>query len=174
MALDAVQFAAIVVSLILSLLFPRRPSVYHLGHPVDKQYSVSTLSRYTFIWVNSLLSFAKANRGLDLKDLPYLHFDVRSAHLYDQFDQLEKKDRLWKTLLTVHYLEALYQTGLSTLHGILTFAPSVAMYKFLQILEERSEGEAVNSEAWAWILGLGSSLIITNWIETWLFWIVCK
>ena len=48
------------------------------------------------------------------------------------------------------------------------------MYKFLQLLEERAEGEAVNSQAWAWIVGLGLSLLALNSIETWLFWVVCE
>ena len=170
--LDAVQFLAGIVSLILSLSFPRRPLVYFFGHAVDKEYTVSALGRYSFNWVNSLLSFAKVNKGLDLKDLPCLRLGVRSAQLHHQFNKLEKKDRLWKTLLTAHYLEALYQTGLSTIHGVLSFVPSIAMYKFLRLLEERSEGEAVTIEAWAWIFGLGSSIIITNSIESWLFWLV--
>lgn len=174
MVLDAVQFAAGVLCLILFLLYPRRPMVYFLGHPVDKQYTVSAFSRYTFGWINSLLSFAKVNKGLDLKDLPYLHLDVRSAHLHEQFNQMETTDRLWKTLLAAHYPEALFQTVLSTVHGILLFAPSLAMYKFLELLEHRSEGEAVSNDAWAWIIGLGASIIITNSLETWLLWIVCK
>ena len=170
--LDAVQFLAGVVTLILSLSFPRRPLVYFLGHAVDKEYTVSALGRYSFHWVSSLLSFAKANNGLDLEDLPCLRLGIRSAQLHHQFNKLEKKDRLWKTLLTAHYLDALYQTGLSTIHGVLSFVPSIAMYKFLQLLEERSEGEAVNIEAWAWIFVLGSSIIITSSIECWLFWVV--
>ena len=174
MVLDAVQFAAGVLCLIFSLLYPRRPMVYFLGHPVDKQYTVSAFSRYTFGWVNSLLSFAKANKGLDLKDLPYLHLGVRSAHLHEQFNRMENKDRLWKTLLTAHYPEALFQAALSTVHGVLTFAPSIAMYKFLQLLEQRSEGETVSSDAWAWIVGLGASVVITTSLETWLLWVVCK
>ena len=160
------------MSLILSLSFPRRPLVFYLGHAVDKEYTVSALSRYSFSWVNSLLSFAKANKGLDLKDLPCLRLGVRSAELHYQFNRLEKKDSLWKTLLSAHYLEALYQTGLSTIHGVLSFVPSIAMYKFLQLLEERSEGEAVSIEAWAWIFALGSSIMIANSIEAWLFWLV--
>ena len=170
--LDAVQFLAAVMSLILSLLFPRRPLVYFLGHAVDKEYTVSALGRYSFSWVNSLLSFAKAKQGLDMKDLPCLGLGVRSAQLHHQFNRLGKRDRLWKILLTAHYREALYQTCLSTIHGVLSFVPSIVMYKFLRLLEERSEGEAVNVEAWAWIFGLGSSIIVTNSIESWLFWVV--
>ncbi|KAL8784006.1 MAG: hypothetical protein Q9195_009216 [Heterodermia aff. obscurata] len=170
--LDVVHFLAGLVSLVLCLSFPRRPMVYFFGHAVDKEYTVSALGRYSFNWVNSLFSFAKANKGLDLEDLPCLPLGARSAQLHHQFNRLEKKDRLWKTLLTAHYLEALYQTGLSTIHGVLSFVPSIAMYKFLRLLEERSEGEAVNNEAWAWIFGLGSSIIITNSIETWLLWVV--
>ena len=87
---------------------------------------------------------------------------------------MQKRNRVWKILLSAYYLEALFQTAVSTLLGFLSFAPTVAMYKFLQLLEERSEGEAIDSEAWAWIVGLGSSLLATNAIETWLFWIVCE
>ena len=148
--------------------------VYLLNHPVDKQYTVSCLSRYSFSWTNSLLSAAKSNKRLDLKDLPYLHHGLRSAYLHEQLNMMQKRNRVWKILLSAYYLEALFQTAVSTLLGFLSFAPTVAMYKFLQLLEERSEGEAIDSEAWAWIVGLGSSLLATNAIETWLFWIVCE
>ena len=172
--LQAIQFAAAVVGFLLSLSFPRRPKVYTLNHPVDEQYTVSCLSRYSFSWTNNLLSIAKANKRLNLIDLPCLHLGVRSAYLHEQLSMMQKKNRIWKTLLSAYYLEALFQTGLSTLLGFLTFAPTVAMYKFLQLLEERSEGEAVNSQAWAWIVGLGASLLALNSVETWLFWVVCE
>ena len=173
-ALQAIQFAAAVVGLLLSLSLPRRPSVFLQNQPVDEQYTVSYLSRYSFSWTNSLLSVAKTKKGLDLEDLPFLHLGVRSAYLHEQLNMMQKKNRVWKIMLSAYYLEALFQTGLSTLLAFLTFAPTVAMYKFLQLLEERSAGEVVNSQAWAWIVGLGSSLLAMNLIETWLFWIVCE
>ena len=174
LALCVVQLSAGIVSLLLSLLFPRRPSVFVSGQLVDKQHTVSALNRYCFGWANSLLKFAKTHNGLDLKDLPNLDFNMRSAQLHSQLAGLQGQDRLWKTLLRAHYPEAMVQTFLSTVHGVLTFAPSLAMYKLLQLLEERSEGETVDSKAWAWIIGLGLSVIIMNWNEAWLFWIVCE
>ncbi|KAL8920824.1 MAG: hypothetical protein Q9208_005996 [Pyrenodesmia sp. 3 TL-2023] len=56
--------------------------------------------------------------------------------------------------------------------GILQFTPQLAMYKLLELLEQRSKGAAVANEAWIWVAALGISIIVTAWVEAFLLWVV--
>lgn len=166
----AVQLVAALVSLLSSLLFPRRPSVYHRGHTVDKQYTVSAIGRWTWTWAAEYLAIARVN-GLILDDLPKLHFGIRSNFLHNRFSNLERRDQLWKNIFVSHYRELLAQMILSAAQGFVQFGPQLAMYKFLELLES-SNGASVRKTAWAWVIALGISLVLASWMEVWLHWIV--
>lgn len=171
--LEAVQFGAAVVALVLCLLLVRRPELYLQGHAVDGQYTSSLAGRWTFSWANRLLSFAKSNNGLELGDLPKLHLDMRSEHLKEDINRIKPRDQLWKTLLFAHHVEIFHQTLLTVLQAAAQFVPTYALYKFLELFDERSEGQPIGGIGWAWIFGLGLTLILISSIETWLFWILC-
>lgn len=172
--LETVQFGAAVIALLLCLLVSRRPEVYLQGHAVDRQYTSSLAGRWTFGWANRLLSFAKSNNGLELSDLPKMHLDMRSQHLHEDFNRIEPRDQLWKTLLFAHQSELIHQTLLTVLQAAAQFLPTYALYKFLELLEERSQGQPIGGIGWAWISGLGFTLILISSVETWLFWILCQ
>lgn len=157
LVLEAVQFAAAVISLLLCLSLVRRPELYLRGHAVDGQYTTSLLGRWAFSWANRLLSFAKSNNGLELVDLPKLHLGMRSEQLHEDIRQSGPRSRLWRTLLAAHYVEMLYQILLVFTQAAVQFLPTYAMYRFLQLLEERSEDQMMDGTALAWISGLGLS-----------------
>ncbi|KAL8799087.1 MAG: hypothetical protein Q9182_006150 [Xanthomendoza sp. 2 TL-2023] len=139
---------------------------------VDKQFSVPILSRWTFTWADELLTFAKKNHGLDMAHLPRLHLRVRSGYLEKSFNTKKQSNLLWKDLLRAHRLELARQSLFSVSQGVIQFTPQLAMYKLLELLEQRSEGKAVAKEAWAWVFGLGMAIIVTAWLETQMHWIV--
>ncbi|KAL8699373.1 MAG: hypothetical protein Q9224_001444, partial [Gallowayella concinna] len=170
--LVAAQLACACISCLLCLMLPRRPEVYINGQAVDKQFSVPMLNRWTFTWADELLAFAKKNHGLDMEHLPRLHLRVRSAYLEKSFNKKKRSNVLWKDLLRAHWVELAGQSLLSMSQGVMQFAPQVAMYKLLELLEQRSEGNAVAKEAWAWVLSLGMAIIVTAWLETQMHWVV--
>ena len=165
--------SALAVSLIIACLaLPRRPSVVKDGQPVDEQFTVSALSRYTFTWGGEILRYARTNKGLDLTDLPKLDHHSRSEILQKEFLSRKQKNRLWKSVLSAHAPALIQQWILTILQSFAQFGPQFAMYKLLQLLEQRSEGASVARVAWAWVVGLGVSMLISSWIEAWLFWLV--
>ena len=179
-------FAAI--SLVTCFSLPRRPSVSSGGYVVDKQFTVSALSRSTYTWADELLKFAKKNNGLDLIHLPRLHFKVRSKTLEQNFMSFPQKEELWKKMMRVHWVELCAQSMLAiiqgkvalfskggirlTILGLIQFAPQFAMYKLLELLEHRVDGEAIDVTAWGWVFGLGLSIVVTAWLEAFLHWVV--
>lgn len=168
----AVQLACASLSCLSCLLLPRRPLVFSNGQVVDGQFSVSLLSRWTFSWVDGLLAFAKTNRGLDMVHLPQLHVRVRSKYLEASFYAKRRSNILWKDLLQAHRLELFGQSLLAMSQGIIQFAPQLAMYKLLELIEQRSKAKAIASEAWPWTFGLGMSIIIAAWMEAFMHWVV--
>ncbi|KAL8748531.1 MAG: hypothetical protein Q9184_007237, partial [Pyrenodesmia sp. 2 TL-2023] len=166
------QIACSSVSFLSCLLLDRRPCVFFKGLPVDGQYTVSTLNRWTFAWADELLSFAKRNHRLDLVHLPQLHLRLRSEYLEKLFNKEKRSNVLWRDLLRVHRLELVGQSLLAMTQGILQFTPQLAMYRLLELLEQRSEGAAVADEAWIWVAALGVSIIVTAWVEAFLYWVV--
>ena len=104
--------------------------------------------------------------------LPRLHLRVRSKYLEESFHKKKRTDVLWKELLRVHQLELVGQSLLALSQGVIQFAPQLAMYKLLGLLERRSTGEAISNHAWIWVLGLGLSIVVTAWVEAFMHWVV--
>ncbi|KAL8859663.1 MAG: hypothetical protein Q9178_003777 [Gyalolechia marmorata] len=166
------QLACASVSCLSCLMLPRRPCVYSNRQAVDNQFSVSILNRWTFTWAAELLAFARKNNGLDMEHLPRLQLRLRSNYLQKSFNEKKRHGVLWKDLLRVHRLELAGQSLLSMSQGVIQFTPQLAMYKLLELLEQRSKGSPIADEAWAWVIGLGIAIIVTAWLETQMHWVV--
>lgn len=171
-ALTAVQLGVAAILALTLLCLPRRPSVFHNGRPVDAQFTVSAFGRYTFSWASPVLAIARKNRGLSLNMLPNLAQYTRSDFLQYRYNHETKKNRLWKGVLFNFRWVFLQQFTLVVLVSATQFAPQYAMYNILKLLERRSEGAGVATIAWAWVVGLGLAMLVTSWIESWLFFVI--
>ena len=171
-ALTAVQLGVAAILSLTLLCLPRRPSVFHNGRPVDAQFTVSAFGRYTFSWASPVLAMARKNRGLSLDLLPYLAQYTRADFLQYRYNHETKKDRLWKGMLFNFRWVFLQQLTLVVLVSATQFAPQYAMLHILRLLEQRSDGAGVAAIAWAWVVGLGVAMLITSWIESWLFFVI--
>lgn len=107
-----------------------------------------------------------------MEHLPLLHLRVRSEYLEKSFTRKKRSNVLWKDLIRVHRLEWLGQSLFAMSQGVVQFAPQLAMFKLLELLEQRLEGEAVAGEAWLWVAGLGLSIIVAAWLEAFMHWVV--
>ena len=106
-----------------------------------------------------------------LEDVPLLHFRIRSVYLVNYLNSLKSTNSLWKTLFKAHWIELTIQSGISIAQGIVQFAPQLAIFKLLELLEHRSEGTSIAKIAWAYTVVLGVSISLAGWIETWMQWI---
>ncbi|PYI03083.1 ABC transporter [Aspergillus sclerotiicarbonarius CBS 121057] len=154
------------------ILIPRRPDVRHDGQVVDRERTVSALTRLTFSWVNDLLNYALANKGLDIDDLPKLPFTARSQTLHARLEQTRGSRELWKSLVLAHRNSLIIQASLSIIACALNFGPQVAMYGILKALEGRSSTTEEVDQAWVWVFGLATVLILASSVESWLWWII--
>lgn len=168
----AIELIAAVISCCTCLFLPRRPSVSHGGQTVDKQYTVSALNRWTWTWASEYLALARLKNRLVLSDIPVLNFGVRADYVVSRMASRKPRDRLWKTLIFTHRLELVIQSMISIMQGIIQFAPQFAMYKLLELLEDRAKDNSIAKIAWAYVIGLGLSISLAGWMEAWIHWIV--
>ena len=160
---------------LFSVLLPRRPSVFWNGKPVDKEDTVSALSRYSFSWADELLAYALRNRSLEVADLPTLSSITRAENLSANFEVTKatwRTKRLWKLLLICHWRPIAVELFLTLLLCVLSFGPQAALYGILRSLETYGAGSRDSLECWSWVLALGVLMLVASSIEAWLFWIV--
>ena len=160
--------------LLLSLSIQRRPNVFREGTLVDGQFSASFISRYSFQWSYSLLDFARLKGRLDLEDLPLLHFSSCSESLRNHFESILVNYHLplWKTIFVAHWSTFLQQYMLSMLQSVTQLAPQLAMYSLLKVLEARRPQVSAGAAGFLRVIALGSSIIVSAWIETQSLWIM--
>lgn len=163
-SLDILLLLAVFVSI------PRRPNVYQDGKLVDRQHTVSLISKLTFSWCGHLLSQAKTNQGLEQEDLSKVDHNVRSKNLTRKFEEAKGSNRLWRTLVWANRYGLSGQLILCIIVSVLGFAPQIALLLVLRALEKRDQGHDVAAEAWTWVVFLGFAMLLSGWVESWLHW----
>ena len=170
--LDVLQICAAAICFLACLSLPRRPVVEEGGVPVDGQYTVSALGRYSFTWAGVTLVLARSKKTLDLDDLPQLHVEGRSAYRQDYFRTLKPRDQLWKSLIFAHLPELLFQTLFTTMSSAAQFLPQLVMYQLLKRLESRTQGDLADRAIWGLVIALGLAIMFSASSQAWLHWIV--
>jgi hypothetical protein len=159
-----IQGAAALVTLFAYVSLPRRPDVFNKdGRIVDRQFTVSAISRYTFAWCGPLLKSAALKRRLEIDDLPALDELTTSNNLQRRFHAMKKKGKLWKLVFWCHAAPFIRQWLLTLFVSIMGFVPQFCMYRMLQLLEKRVLGDFVDIEAWWWVAGLGVGQVAEAW-----------
>ncbi|RAK72684.1 multidrug resistance-associated protein [Aspergillus fijiensis CBS 313.89] len=173
LSLTTVQLASAVLRALASILLPRRPDVFHDGILIDREFSGSAFSRYSFAWASGLLNYTAKNRTLALTDLPKLRAQTRAETLHPRFEQAKQSRKTWQAIVRAHWPAILSTLLLTLLVGLLSIGPQMALLNILEALEARGSGDWDPLRATSWIVGLGSLMIIYSLFEAWLLWVVC-
>lgn len=142
-------------------VLPRRPDVFYENRKVDGQWTVSTLSRYTWAWVQPLLRHASLHNDIDLQDVPQPDSRMRSQALKSEWDKADRTSSLMKSLfgaykakLTILWAATLVRCGVS-------IGPFWFMLRTLNILEHQAIGSQ-NMELMVLILGMSISNLLDS------------
>lgn len=169
---EGIQAGMVLLTFLSSLLIQRRPTVFYDKKVVDDRYTTSLWGRITFSWTYDTLAFAKKNRKMTIDDVPVLSNNLRSRTLLASFHASYEFNKLWARMLW-HFRGGLLESaGFISLAAILQFTPQLAMYNILKLIEAKAPGTPIATKAYLWVLGLGLSMVVGSFIETWLFWIV--
>ncbi|KAK3309672.1 P-loop containing nucleoside triphosphate hydrolase protein [Chaetomium strumarium] len=177
---ELVSSASLAVS---ALCIPRRPEVYYQGELVDRMFTASAFSRFTWAWPNSLLRLASRKKDLDLEDLARPNHHTRASSV--SADWRKKKTRggnddgrpLWLALLLAHKWKVALQWFITFWASVLNFAPQWVVLQLLRTLERRHLGDGdggddgVGMQAWMWVVWLGLAIIAESWTESYLWWL---
>jgi ABC-type multidrug transport system fused ATPase/permease subunit len=171
LTLSLLQLSCASISMITSLLIPRRPDVYRNEKVVDRQHTTSVLGKLSFSWPTEVLAYAIRNRGLDHEDLPELSYENRAQSLQQRFESVGKKDQLWKAIFWAHKWSFIQQWVLQAICSVTNFLPQIALYFILKVLERRDEGINVGFQAWLLVLGLTLADVFSLWVESYMFFV---
>lgn len=171
LALQIVQPCLALLTGTMSICLPRRPEVYNVGNPVDRQFTNSAVGRYSFGWVGDLLKLARKKGSLDFEDVPKIDYDTRTNTLVHNWEQINASRPLWAKMVSYYKKPLALQWFLTILQSLGSFAPQFINLKLLRILENRQSGGRVDSKAWLWIVLLFLLTNIASWLNEWAFWI---
>jgi hypothetical protein len=157
------QLALAALTAFSSISLPRRPDVFRNGKPVDRMYTVSALSRYSFAWVGGMLAMAREKKRLELDDLQTMDHYTRSKDLSEEWGKSKHPRKLWIEIFLVHKFQFMIQWFLTLLSAFGNFAPQFTTYHILQILERRQPGQPASADAWVWVLALTLTTISQAW-----------
>jgi len=171
-AMPAVQAGLALICVITFGLIQRRPYVFDpAGAPIDAEWTVSFWARYTYSWAVPLLTYAGKNKKLTLDEVPRLSDYSRANTLQRVYFEGEVKGRrLWKEIVIYFRWGFVKQVVLISIVSFTQFIPQLVMYNLLQLLEQREQGAQIKEQAWLWVIGLLVSMLISSWIESYLFW----
>ncbi|KAH1395224.1 hypothetical protein KXV51_004881 [Aspergillus fumigatus] len=162
-ASSIVQLVAALVLVFVNLAFPRGPTLYRNGRPVDSQKSVSFLNRYTFSWAYRTLSIAAKNKRLNIDDLPVIGDEVRAKTLSSSFFAVSAASAQWRRWLKLYWAEITFQVILQLVANAVNFLPHFLLLTILRLFEDRDAGASNQLQLWLAALGLGLSMVVTSW-----------
>ncbi|KAF4498142.1 ATP-dependent bile acid permease [Fusarium agapanthi] len=170
--LRAVNVGAVVFLCLVSVLLPRRPDVFFKGQKVDEQWTVSAFSRYTWSWVDPLLSFAVKKNDLDASDVPHVDRTLRAADLKEDWLASKPQGSLFRSLFWAYKGSFMVQLSLTVSRNMLALLPFWTMLRVINILEQRDVGlsGASNLELWILIFAMAGFNFLDAWVEGWVFW----
>lgn len=168
--LDIIQILLAALISTTSALIPRRPDLFRNGRIVDREKSVSLLSRITFSWPANILEYANKHRGLTSNELPQISNSIRAETLYTRFQQIPRQDKLWKSLVYAHKNTFLVQWALQIITAATNFVPQIVLYLVLRLLESRDAGEQVQVNLWVAAVAIGLAVAFGAWAESMLFY----
>lgn len=163
------RMAEIVCAILLgyaSVRLPRRPDVFDSqGRRIDRQHTVSVLSRSMFRWSNDLLKLSSAKRDLNLEDMDRPDHHTRAKNLSEAFTRENFVGALWWSLVKAHRRAFIMQWTLTACTSVLNFTPQWCILSLLRGLEKRAlhgNTEPIGPEVWIWVVWLGLAIIFQS------------
>ncbi|KAJ5928371.1 hypothetical protein N7466_007327 [Penicillium verhagenii] len=149
------------------ILLPRRPDVYWNGKVVDREHTVSLLSRLTFHYITPTVNLTAQKQGcMEIDCLPELSSSSRSKSLFEDINQALLDRPLWRTIVAVHYSAFLLQTFMTLMSSLFSFGPQITLYGILKCLENGS-----TSNFGLLVAAMGATICFSSTVTAWLWWI---
>ncbi|KAH7311377.1 hypothetical protein B0I35DRAFT_488698 [Stachybotrys elegans] len=169
-ALVLIQIGSALSIAIGSSLLPRRPDVYQEFRLVDRQQTVSALSRHTWAWAWPLIKLACVKDDLDTEDVPLGDHKIRSQDLEKKLHSLSANVSLFSTLLSSYKGRLTLLWSTTVLRCVISVVPFWSMLRITTILERQSGGSGQQAELLALVILMTVSNLLDAWLEGWAYW----
>lgn len=170
-----VQICSAVATATTLGLIQRRPDVFTPdGKIVERQFTSSLLTRYSYNWSSDLLDVA-AEKLIEPEDLPAMDSHVRAADVKESFQSIMLKPTvaLWVQIFWRYWGQITFQWALVFVSTIIDAGPQFAMFQLLQYLEARQESGVIDPKAWLCVGSLFVATIAETLVDYrvgWLMW----
>lgn len=166
--LRAVNVGAAVVTLLSSILIPRRPKVFFRDEPVDSQWTTSVLSRGTWGWPRTLMDKASKQGDLEERDIPQPDHLLRVDEVMVTWNSQSKGQTLLRDLWTVYRGRILLQWTTTILRCVFGVIPFWVMLDLVQRLTDRGgDAGAPSRELCGLVVLLGLVSMAEQWADSW-------
>lgn len=170
--LRIVEIVSFVCLATASLCIPRRPEVFNKdGKPIDRAYTTTALSRFTWNWPIHLLQLAGKQDQLDLDELPSLDHYSRAADLSADWKRRATKRKLWLSIALTYKVAFVKQWVMTLGSSFLNFGPQWVILQLLRVLETRGKQENYALDVWMWVMWLGLAIVAQSWLESHIYWL---
>lgn len=159
-----INLVAAVALVITSTTIPRRPDVFFNDHKVDAQWTVSTLHRLTWSWVQTLLRHASLHNDIAVEDVPQADSRLRAEDLKKKWDTLNIKSNLslFQSLMSAHQWQLALLWAVTLLRCVVSILPFWSMFQVLNILEDQTNRSSRLVE----LLALISCMTVSNLLDS--------
>ena len=127
-----------------------------------------TVHRYTYSWVEPIISLCERVQRVEAQDLPVLPAPAKATFLRTKLDDsaLSQKESLLLSLYHSHKALFHQQWICTAVQSVSAFAPQVCIYNVLRLLERDEGGSSTRGLVWIWVITLGAIIAFLQTLET--------
>ncbi|EGX92727.1 ABC bile acid transporter, putative [Cordyceps militaris CM01] len=155
---------------IASTLIPRRPDVFYNDEPVDRNFSVHALSRFTWGWGRKTLDLGGKKGDLKQTDVPRPPSYARSKNLVEAWESFKFGAGLLRNLIRVYGWRFAVQWTGTLFRVAVGMIPYIILLRLIQKLENTPRDEMKFADFWPHVVGLGLCGISEQWLDGYLNW----
>ena len=164
-SLDWAKFALTIAALLVCASYPRRPSLFLNGKPVDAQRTTNAWRRSTWAWAGPILALARVKK-LVHDDLPVLDHHSRSGDLFERFNKQMKRDSFVMMLIFSISPGLIRQQVYTLIDAFFNIAPQLALFQLLRLMEARDAGVPIAKLGAFWVVGFGLLQMVGGYINS--------
>jgi ABC-type multidrug transport system fused ATPase/permease subunit len=169
--LELVELLNIIALFMSGISIPRRPDVFWKGKLVDREFTQSALSRYTWSWPSEILDIVGEKSMLYLEDLPRLGHRIRTRETVQEWEAIARgRGSVWRSIVRTHIWAFTLQWCAALLAAAFSIGPQWMVLQFLRLLERRT-GDTTASSGWIWVAGIGIAMLAQTWAESYVLWL---
>ena len=149
-----------------SLCLPRRPDVFirdqKVHKQVDRQFTVSVLSRNTWSWIWPLIKKAIKQGDLEEKDIPQPDHYIQVDFLLSEWHSAQYTSTLAWSLFRAYRARLFLQWAVIIIRCLVGIGPFYIMLRLISSLDYKVPGEWPSSAMWGYFFWLGLLSLTEN------------